>query len=122
MTLVTFHASQQSVTQVFVGLHLPDPKMEKKAQDSSSLAEGCSPVSLLSSSLSIHARIQQCGKLRWAAPTELLYKTSLNYQQSNSDTLEVIPATSTQGFVHLLTVLPNHILAEFLVHIQCLNL
>lgn len=67
-----------------------------KAQDSSSLAEGCSPVSLSSSSLSIHTWIQQCGKLRWAAATELLFKTSLNYHQPNSETLKVIPATGTR--------------------------
>lgn len=80
MTLVNFHTSQQSVTQGFVGqmeLCWPDPKMGKKrAQDSSSLAEGCFPISLLSSSLSTHTWIQQCGKLRWAAATELLFKTA----------------------------------------------
>lgn len=49
------------------------------------------------------------------------FRTSLNYQQPNSDTPEVIPATGTQGFVHLLTVFPNHMMAELLVHIQWLS-
>lgn len=68
------------------GIALARSQDGKKAQDSSSLAEGCSADSLLSSSLSIHTWIQQWGKLRWAAAIELLFKASLNYQQPNSDT------------------------------------